>query len=334
MVKVVTIEEMRAIELEADASGVSYDTMMDNAGRALADRILNLLEGHEAARITVLVGSGNNGGDALVAGRLIAEESAHEVSFYLYKPRDSVDKNFAAVEKAGLFVTLAPDDQRNRVLKKLLTTADVIIDGVLGIGLQLPVKGNLARFLKVVQSTIQTARKESPGHSYLAPAEPTTWGFAAPYVVAVDCPSGLDCDTGELDAHAISADETVTFAGVKVGQVLFPGAAACGTLYVADIGLPASLPSRDSVVLEMPTAADVRAMLPALPADAHKGTFGKAMNITGSLNYTGAAAFAAEAAYRVGAGLVTVGAPQIIMPVLAAQFLKPRGCFCRTIWAF
>lgn len=319
MIKIVTVAEMRAIEQEGDASGVSYDQMMQNAGRALADRVLDVLAGQPPARIVVLVGPGNNGGDALVAGRLIAAESAHEVSFYLARPRQDDDANYVAVRDAGLFIAEAGKDQRFRVLKNLLRTAQVVIDGVLGIGLKLPIAGDLAEFMDAARKAILAQRQASALRSYVTPDLPAASPSPQPYVIAVDCPSGLDCDTGALDALAIPANETVTFAAVKLGQVIFPGAAACGELHVAGIGLPRKLSSRDRVRLEMPTAADVRAWLPEVPADAHKGTFGKAMVVAGSLNYTGAAALAAEAAYRVGAGLVTVGTPEIVMPLLAPQ---------------
>lgn len=320
MVKIVTVAEMRAIEEEADASGLSYAQMMDNAGRALADRVLALLEEQPRARITVLVGPGNNGGDALVGGRLIAAESEHEVNFYLYRSRDEKkDPNFAAVKEAGLFIAEAENDQRYRVLKNLINTSHVIIDGLLGIGLKLPLKGELAKFMDAALKAIQAARQAPPPLTYQTPADPATWPGSGPYIVAVDCPSGLDCDTGEVDPLTIPADETVTFAAVKRGQIHFPGAALVGQLHVADIGLPQKLPSRDAISLELLTGAEARALLPALPLDAHKGTFGKAMIVAGSLNYTGAAAMAAKAAYRAGAGLVTVGAPQPIVPILASQ---------------
>jgi len=319
MVKIVSVAEMRAIEQAADAAGLSYAQMMDKAGRALADRVLDLLAGRPTTRIAVLVGPGNNGGDALVGGRLIATESDHQVSFYLSKPRDESDPNFAAVRQAELFVADASNDQRYRVLKNLIASSDIIIDGLLGIGFRPPIEGEMEKFMRAVREVLNAARRETPHGTYQTPDNPATFSGSSPYVIAVDCPSGLDCDSGALDVATLPADETITFAAVKRGLVTFPGAAAVGTLHVADIGLPENLPSRDAVPLDMPTGADIRARLPALPPDANKGTFGKTMIVAGSLNYTGAAALAAGAAYRVGSGLVTVGAPQPIIPILAGH---------------
>ncbi len=317
MIKIVKVAEMRAIEKEADASGLSYEQMMDNAGRALADRVLSLLAGQPSARITVLVGSGNNGGDALVAGRLLAEDSDHDVNFYLYRPRDADDRVFAPVKEGGYFVAEAPSDQRFRVLKNLIGSSHLIIDGLLGIGLRLPIEGDLADFMDTIRKTIAQAREKQSPASYHTPATPVIVPPAGPTVIAVDCPSGLDCDSGAIDDLVIEADETVTFVAAKRGQVLFPGAGAVGHLHVADISVPEKITRH--IALSMPTGADVRAILPLLPPDAHKGTFGKTMIVAGSLNYTGAAGMAAAAAYRVGAGLVTVGAPQPIIPILATQ---------------
>ena len=132
-------------------------------------------------------------------------------------------------------------------------------------------------------------------------------------VLAVDCPSGLNCDTGALDPAAIPAAVTVTFACPKWGQLQFPGAGACGLLAVADIGVPEELVAEIAVELMGPE--DVQRWLPSRPLDAHKGTFGKALIAGGSLNYTGAAYLSAAAATRAGAGLVTLAIP---MPLHAA----------------
>lgn len=319
MIKIITVAEMRAIEAAGDASGVSYDAMMTNAGRALANRVLAYLPADKEARVLVLVGSGNNGGDALVAARFIAAESQHQVSIYLYKPRPDSDANYTAVCNAGLGIIEAADDPEFATLKTHINTADLVIDGILGIGLHLPINGTLAAFMEAVQTTIIDSRQTTPLPPTIIPTAPQPQPTPRPYVIAVDCPSGLDCDTGAADDLTIPADETVTFEAVKVGQVKFPGAPLCGNLHVASIGLPDTLPARDNIPLEMPTAGDIKRLLPTLPSNAHKGSFGKLLALTGSINYVGAAALSAKAACYAGAGLVTVGTPQIIAPILAGQ---------------
>ncbi len=322
MIKVVTVEQMRQIEAAADAAGISYDQMMQSAGRATADRVLEVIEDRPDARVTVLVGPGNNGGDGLVAGRVIAQESGAQVRFYLLKVRD--DAYFAAVRDAGLLVANAQDDRDKRVLRNMVGSADVVVDALFGIGVELPIKDDAAKVLRNVRQALDEQGASARNRTSVTPSSPEPMRFSArPYVVAVDCPSGLNCDTGELDSNAIHADETITFIAAKPGLLLFPGAEAVGKLSVAPIGIPEdieALQSEDRVLVD---AATVRGYLPARPANANKGTFGKALVIAGSVNYVGAAGLAAHAAYRAGAGLVTVGAPQPVVAMLAAQLLEP-----------
>lgn len=136
-----------------------------------------------------------------------------------------------------------------------------------------------------------------------------------PMVLAVDCPSGLNCDTGAIDPASLPADLTVTFAFPKWGQVEFPGAASCGMLGVADIGVPADL--AEEIKTELIGPETVTHWLPDRPANSHKGTFGKAMIVSGSLNYTGAAYLCSSSAARAGAGLVTLAIPSPLYPALA-----------------
>lgn len=139
-------------------------------------------------------------------------------------------------------------------------------------------------------------------------------------VLAVDCPTGLNCDTGALDPAAIPATVTVTFAYPKWGQLEYPGAGACGVLLVADIGVPPDLDK--DLPVELVERSEVRAWLPARPRDANKGTFGKAMIAAGSLLYTGAAALSASAAAHSGAGLVTLAVSRELQPILAGSLLE------------
>ena len=166
-----------------------------------------------------------------------------------------------------------------------------------------------------------TARKQPP-HEPLIPLTSTVaptgrnWSF----VVAVDGPSGLDYDSGDLDKAAVPADLTVTFAYPKPGHFLFPGAGGLGELIVADIGTDPML--ANDVTLEAITPKMVREWLPPRPLDAHKGTFGKALIVTGSANYTGAAYLAGAAATRAGAGLVTLALPAVIHAPVAARLAE------------
>ena len=323
MPKIVTTDQMRAIEQAADAKNHSYAAMMALAGRAVADRIKEIIQFVPEPRVAILVGPGNNGGDGLVAGRLLQEElEAATVGAFLLKPRDEDDEVFTQARDAGVFIADAENDAPAgfRALQNLVGNADVVVDALFGTAVRLPIEGDAAKALKAVHKALTVRRAETPRASFTTPADPAIHdGHNAPVIIAVDCPSGLHCDTGELDKNALHADETITFAAAKPGLLMAPGAEAIGRLHVADIGLPQNLPELGNITLTLVDAAETAARLPKRPMDSHKGTFGKTMVVAGSLNYIGAPFLAANAAYRVGAGLVTVGAPQIIIPTLAGM---------------
>lgn len=323
MPKIVTTDEMRALEKATDKGGHSYADMMEMAGRAVAMRAKTLLAGLDAPRVVILVGPGNNGGDGLVAGRVLREEFPEStVNALLLKPRDAKkDPVYAAAEKAGVNIVSAETDANSsfRTLKKLIAEADVVIDALFGTSVRLPLEGDVVRLLNAANRALEARRKPASPSPLTTPAAayPNSASERPVTVIAVDLPTGLNPDTGELDKAALFADETVTFGAAKPGLLTFPGAEAVGLLHVADIGMPADLPelARAPLLID---AHEVGARLPQRPRNSHKGTFGKTMIVAGSLNYTGAAYLAAAGAYRSGAGLVTVAAPQVIMPILAS----------------
>jgi ADP-dependent NAD(P)H-hydrate dehydratase / NAD(P)H-hydrate epimerase len=319
VIKIVSVEKMRQIEADSDASVMGYDALMQAAGTALARRVLEILAPIPDPRVTLLIGPGNNGGDGLVAGRVIAQESKALVRFYLLKKRDENDPNLKAVRELGLLVADAEDDQRYRVLRNMVGSAHVVIDALYGIGLKLPLRDDAAKLLKNVHQALHE-QPELPETITLTPDAPNrSFRPTAPYVIAVDCPSGLDCDTGELDDNAIPADETIAFIGAKPGLLNFPGAEAVGQLRVVSFSPLEDLKALQDEPWSLVDDTLVRDLLPARTANSHKGTFGKAMIVGGSANYVGAPGLSARAAYRIGAGLVTVGAPGQIVTSLAGH---------------
>lgn len=326
MIRVVTVEQMRTIEATADAGGLSYAQMMENAGRAAAARILTVLERigePSSARVTILVGPGNNGGDGLVAGRVLAEAGVEQVRFYLLKPRADDDPNFVPVKQAGLLTANAEDDQRFRVLTNMIATSDMVVDALFGIGLALPLRAEAAKLLRAVHGALNAADSEPESALYEEPSSASVMPVSRrPLIVALDCPSGLDCDTGAVDKHTLAADETITFIAAKPGLLAPPGLDFVGRLTIAPIGISPTLEPLAEAPLVLADAAVIRGLLPRRPGSSHKGTFGKVLIAGGSVNYTGAPALAARAAYRVGAGLVTIGAPGPVVSALAGQVLE------------
>ncbi|MFQ5593964.1 MAG: NAD(P)H-hydrate dehydratase, partial [Anaerolineae bacterium] len=297
--KVVTAADMGKIEKQADASGLTYDQMMENAGQAVVDAMLARRE-MKGGRVVILTGPGNNGGDGLVVGRHL-HDLENQVFVYLWKRDTTDDHNFDAVAERDIPVVRADEDEEFATLRQWLNEADVVIDALLGTGLTRSIGGTLAELLGVVAEMI--AGRSDP-----------------PWVVAVDIPTGINSDTGHSDPTTVPADLTVTFGLPKQGQFLFPGAAHVGELVVDDIDIPAELAA--GVELEVTTAEMVRELLPARPLHAHKGTFGSALVVAGSVNYTGAAYLAAAAATRVGAGLVTAALPGPVYPIVAATLAE------------
>jgi hydroxyethylthiazole kinase-like uncharacterized protein yjeF len=315
-VKIVTTEEMRHIETQADAGGLSFEQMMENAGRSVAE-VMEVWVGVEDAGVVVLVGPGNNGGDGLVAARHLADMGA-DVSVYVWKRDVEGDKNWELARERDIPAVFMEDDAKLEQLRALLGEADVVLDALLGTGVTRPIKGDLKRLLDEAKAIIER-RAQAVDGPLVAPAE----GMAladAPLVVALDVPSGLNSDDGSLDPAALAADLTVTLAAAKRGHVLLPGAGAVGKLVIADIGIPEGLYA--DLPLELATPARIARLLPERPAGSHKGTFGKAMIVAGSVNYTGAPYLAASSATRVGAGLVTLAPPQPIYPVVASKLTE------------
>ena len=297
--KLVTVPEMLAIEKEADANGLSYALMMDNAGRGLADVILELFfdegEGLEAFG---LVGPGNNGGDTLVALEILAKDGWKTRAYLIKRKTDEYVKR---LEAAGGEILYGDQDEKYDMLATFIETSDLLLDGVLGTGIKLPLKEDVAKLLEAVNDVLDVMD------------EP-------PYVIAVDCPSGVDCETGEVADECIPADMTVTMAAVKQGLLKLPAFELLGNLVTVGIGLPDDLPALEAVKTEVADEMLVSGLLPERPLEAHKGTFGTALIAAGSANYTGAALLSGKAAYRVGAGLVTMAIPAMLHGALAGQF--------------
>lgn len=297
--KLLTVSEMKAIEAQADARGLSYARMMENAGQGLADVIHDLKSGADWEDALGLVGPGNNGGDTLVALSRLAL-AGWRARAYCVKRKTKKDKLVEMFVQAGGEIVISESDPDFDSLAAFLETADLLLDGLLGTGIQLPLKPEIARLLHEANDLLSTL--DQP-----------------PFIIAVDCPSGVDCDTGAAAHECLAADLTVTMAAVKQGLLRLPAFGLVGELEVVDIGLPDDLPAWTKITRTVPDPGRVAAILPPRPADAHKGTFGTALIAAGSVSYTGAAYLSAKAAYRVGAGLVTLAVPEPLHPALAGH---------------
>lgn len=318
---ILTVAEMQALEQAAYASGLAYETMMENAGYAVAQAIREHCE--FLSRILILVGPGNNGGDGLVAARYL-QEWGFETTVYVWRRAKQDDPNLTRAQKAGVTLLWADQDDGGHILGEQARCCHVLVDALLGTGAVGTLRGTLRELITRVHQSLneRTIKGNSREISLRDPHHaPEPVHSDKPYIVAVDVPSGLDCDSGFIDDLALHADLTVTFAYPKRGHYLYPGAAHVGRLLVADIGIDPTLAANYPWQIAIPET--VAALLPARPPEAHKGTFGKALIIGGSANYVGAPRLSAEAAYRSGAGLVTLAVGETIYPIVAARMLEP-----------
>ena len=297
--KLVTVEQMRDLERRAEAAGVSTATLMENAGLAVAQEVWMLLGSLDERRILVLCGPGNNGGDGLVAARHLFEWGA-QVAVYMVAPRDPSDPNLVQIVEREIPVTVATEDEGFETLDGLLGAAELVVDALLGTGRARPLEGDLAEVMRRLGQARERPMK--------------------PRLVAVDLPTGIDADTGAADPLAVRADLTVTLGLPKVG--LYSGAAQdfTGRIQEVDIGIPAEA-SKD-LPLEMLDRAWIKRQLPPRPNDSHKGTFGRVVIVGGARRYVGAPLLAANAAYRVGCGYVTLATPESIYPIVAGRLME------------
>ena len=298
--KILTAEQMREADRRTiNELGIPGVVLMESAGRAVVNEILQRYSHLAPGPVLVLCGKGNNGGDGLVVARtlrqhgwqvttlLLAEETAIGGDARLYLDilrRLSAPVEFAA-DPAGVETLLAR-----------LPVPALIVDALLGTGLSSLVGGRHAVAIAWMN------RSPAPK-------------------VAIDIPSGLDATSGAILGSVLHADLTVTLAAAKLGQMIYPGVACCGELVVAEIGIPQAFLDELAAGILL-DAKEVRQLLPPRPAVGHKGTFGHLLLVAGSRGKSGAAALAADAALRAGAGLVTVASPASLQTTLAIKLTE------------
>jgi len=294
--KIVTVAQMQKAERECASYGISLAQLMENAGKAVAEEIRRLYGSVEKLNLTVLVGPGNNGGDGLVAARYLHDWGAR-VNVVLCGRRPPEDLNLALVRQRGincLDVSLTGDPAP---VQSLFEQSSAILDAVFGTGTSRPLSGLYADIL----TSLNQIREKRTGLK----------------IIALDLPSGLNADTGAVDAATPYADYTITLGFPKIGLFNLPGSERAGKIRVADIGIPGKLV--EYINLELLTDDDIGKLLPRRPLISHKGTFGKVLAITGSLNYPGAAFLACSGTIRAGAGLTTLAIARSLLPVLATK---------------
>jgi len=289
--KVITVHTMQEIDKQAIKEyGIPGLQLMENAGRCCAEEIVAEfgLTGHSV----IMAGRGNNGGDGFVVARLLSQKG-WSVKVVTLVEREQINGN-VAVNLARLPGSVVSYCTREGQLSALhmeeIFQADVIVDAVIGTGLNSKVSGVYLEAIDLINASGRP-------------------------VVSVDIPSGVHGTNGRVLGDAVRASMTVTFAFAKLGHVLYPGAEHTGRLIVVDIGIPREL-MESAVGYDFLDEAAVRPMLHSRGRQAHKGTFGHCLIIAGSTGKSGAAALSANSAVRAGSGMVTLAAAEKIHNIL------------------
>jgi hydroxyethylthiazole kinase-like uncharacterized protein yjeF len=281
----ITSREMRALELNSEYFGVSRLQLMENAGRAVAEEILARFKPDET-KIAILCGLGGNGGDGFVTARHLASHGFKVAVILAGKSKDIADeearKNWFALQSLKDVVSL------HETYDSSLTPsfeANVLVDALLGIGLEGVPRPPILQMIKKINESNR-------------------------FCVAVDVPTGINSDTGEILGEAIKANLTITFHKAKPG--LKKAKTEIGELLIKEIGLPEEFERYAG-------PGDVKLAIKKRPAEAHKGYFGRLLVVGGSETFSGAPTLVALAAFRAGVDLVYVAAPHRIAYAISSM---------------
>lgn len=296
--KIVSVAQMQSIEKKASQAGISYETMMFNAGSAVADWVIQHLDATRG--VVGLVGSGNNGGDTLIALKRLGERGFRTLAF-LVRPRENDPLVHAYQEIGGVVVDLT-EKENLPYLNAALLPGVILMDGMLGTGFHLPLRGSLMTLMTQIQLIIKNQSQIQ--------------------IVAVDCPSGLDCNTGEAAPQCLKADFILTMAAAKKGLLRSPGNDLARKIHLMDIGIGEPEQYLSEPLPELIDAKITASLLPKRPPEGHKGTFGTCLLVAGTQQYTGAAYLAGKASYRAGCGLVNVATLPAVQESLSSRLIE------------
>ncbi len=298
--KVVTNQQMKEIDRKAiEEYGISGLTLMENAGLRIFQNLKDLYPDLRLKKIIIFAGPGNNGGDGFVVARHLYNYGT-KVLVLLLSPFNKIKgearANLNIIDKMGIEL-IEVETVKQEEIQESIQNSDLIIDAILGTGLQ----GKLTGLKAKITDLINISNKE---------------------VVAIDVPTGLNADTGKIEGPCIKATHTITLALPKIGLLLYPGASYAGKITVEDIGIPSHLLKNEKLKVNMVTKEMARMFLPIREAFAHKGSFGRVLMLAGSVGMTGAAFLASEAAIRSGAGIVVLGIPRSLNPIMEIKLTE------------
>ena len=297
---VVTAEQMRQMDrLTIQKYGVPSLTLMERAGAAVTQAILERFARAAKKGVLIIAGKGNNGGDGLVVARLLKKKRIPCEVALLARPdelsTDAAHNLRSFLKLKGKVVEISASGLE--LLSGCISNNALIVDAILGTGIKSEVRGLFADVITLINAA------RLPG-------------------VAVDIPSGLDTDKGTPLGVAIQAEMTVALGFAKLGEVIYPGVSYAGALVIADIGLDERAVAEVAPQTGLLEPETIGSLVPRREPDTHKGSYGHVLVVAGSRGKTGAAILASRAAMRSGAGLVTLAAPRSLNSIFAGALVE------------
>ncbi len=293
--KACTSAQMRAIDKSAEElGGIPSIVLMENAAIACMEEIT---KDKSIKKVAIFCGKGNNGGDGFALARHLFNKGLH-VCVYLVCGSDfSGDAliNFEIISKMGINIIELYDADMSKFELKFY---DMVIDAIFGTGIKGKIEGLASEIIEAVNENCKN-------------------------ILSIDIPSGINADTGEICGVCIKADKTVTFAAYKLGLLLYPGADFTGRVIVKDISIPEYIIEGQNININIIDKRMIENILPQRNENSHKGDYGKVLIVGGSTGMSGAAAMAARACVRCGAGLVTAAVPECINTALEVKLTEP-----------
>ncbi len=300
--KLATSQDMNKIDAAAvQDHGLSIARLMESAGTEVFRELETHYSPLSKRTVGVLCGKGHNGGDGLVAARLLKNAKASVVAVVLGDAESLAEETAGQLQKAKAAkvpILYLEESEKLPSIQVALEECDLLVDALLGTGLSRPVEGLAKDLIRLVK------------------------GLGKP-VVAVDIPSGLSADSGTPLGETLSAQRTVTFGLPKVGFYSPTAPTFLGKWRVAEIGFPSELLNASFLKHELTERETVRKILPHYDDYTHKGSRGRVVVVAGATGLTGAASLSALGAQRIGAGLVTVACPESLNAILEVKLTEP-----------
>lgn len=299
--KVVTPIQMNEIDnITISEVGIPGIVLMENAAIKVVEEIVKYLGTIFGKEIIIIAGKGNNGGDAFAAARHLYNKGA-DIRVYIIIDKKAIGGdaavNLGILENMGIPINELFEKKHVTLLMEKISDADIIVDGILGTGL----KGNIKDNLKDVVEALNVSGKP---------------------IIAIDIPTGVNGETGEVSDVCIKATKTVTFGLPKLGLVVHPGCEYTGGLIIADIGLVSSVIDKMDIKINIIEKNFVAGLMPVRKNNSNKGDYGRVFIVSGSVGMTGAGCLAAGAALRSGAGLIYLGVPSSLTCVYDASLIE------------